>query len=148
MCTSWVNIYDRKQVPIACVCVLTAQSCPTLWDPVAVARQAPLSMEIFRQGYWSGLPFPSPGDLPNPGIELGTPSLQADSLLPEPPLEAQSESENHSVVSSFFLHHGLQLARLLCPWNSAGKNTVVGSLTILQGIFQTQWLNQGLLHCR
>ena len=49
--------------------------------PWTVAHQAPLSMEFFRQQYWSGLLFPSPGDLPNPGIELAPPALQADSLL-------------------------------------------------------------------
>ena len=48
--------------------------------PWTVARQAPLSMEFSRQGYWSGLPFPSPGDLPNPVIEPESPALQADSL--------------------------------------------------------------------
>ena len=42
-------------------------------------------MGFFRQEYWSGLPFPSPGDLPDPGIEPGSPALQADSLLSEPP---------------------------------------------------------------
>ena len=42
-------------------------------------------MEFSRQEYWSGLPFPSPGDLPNPGIELGSPTWQADSLLSKPP---------------------------------------------------------------
>ena len=41
--------------------------------------------QFFRQGYWSGLPCPPPGDLPNPGIESRTPVLQADSLLTEPP---------------------------------------------------------------
>ena len=45
-------------------------------------------MEFSRQEYWNGLPFPSPGDLPNPGIELGSPALQADSLPSEPPGEA------------------------------------------------------------
>ena len=45
-----------------------------------MARQAPLSMGFSRQEYWSGLPFPSPEDLPNPGIEPGSPALQADSL--------------------------------------------------------------------
>ena len=50
-----------------------------------VARQASLSMEFPRQEYWSGLPFPSPGDLPNPGINLRSAVLQADSLLSEPP---------------------------------------------------------------
>ena len=42
-------------------------------------------MEFSRQEYWSGSPLPSPGDLPNPGIEPESPALQADSLLPEPP---------------------------------------------------------------
>ena len=47
--------------------------------------QAPQSMEFPRQEYWSGLPFPSPGDLPDPGIEPGSPTLQADALPSEPP---------------------------------------------------------------
>ena len=50
-----------------------------------VAHQAPLSMGFSRQEYWSGLPFPSPGDLPDPGIEPGSPALQADILTSEPP---------------------------------------------------------------
>ena len=50
-----------------------------------VAYQAPPSMGFFRQEYWSGLPFSSPGDLPNPGIELGFPALEADALTSEPP---------------------------------------------------------------
>ena len=49
-----------------------------------VAHQAPLSMEFSRQKYWSGEPFPSPGDLPDPGIEPGSPALQEDSLPSEP----------------------------------------------------------------
>ena len=53
--------------------------------PWTVAHQAPLSMKYSRQEYWSGLPFPSPGDLPNPGIEPGSPTLRADALLSEPP---------------------------------------------------------------
>ena len=53
--------------------------------PWTVAYQAPLSMEFSRQEYWSGLPFPSPGDLTNPGIEPGSPALLADALLSEPP---------------------------------------------------------------
>ena len=62
------------------------------------------------------MPFPSPGDLPNPGIEPRSPTLQADSSLTE---------------------------ALGKP-----KNTGMGSLSLLQGIFLTQELNQGLLHCR
>ena len=53
--------------------------------PWTVAHQAPPSMEFSRQEYWSGLPFPSPGGLPDPGIEPGAPALQADAVLSEPP---------------------------------------------------------------
>ena len=59
--------------------MLVTQLCPTL-RPQTVACQVPLSMEFFRQEYWSGLPFPSPRDFPNPGIEQRSPALQADSL--------------------------------------------------------------------
>ena len=63
-----------------------AQSCPTLFDPMdCIAHQAPPSMGFSRQEYWSGLPFPSPGDLPDSGIEPGSPSLQADALPSKPP---------------------------------------------------------------
>ena len=58
-----------------------AQLCPTLFDP---AHQASLSMGFSRQVYWSGLPFPSPGDLPDPGMEPRSPALQADALPSEP----------------------------------------------------------------
>ena len=53
--------------------------------PWTVARQAPLSMGFSRQEYWSGLPFPSPGHLPDPGIEPRSPALEADALTSEPP---------------------------------------------------------------
>ena len=53
--------------------------------PWIVAYQAPPSMGFFRQEYWSGLPFPSPRDLPNPGIEPKSPALEADTLTSEPP---------------------------------------------------------------
>ena len=62
-----------------------AQSCPTLCDPVDCSLPGPLSMGLSRQEYWSGLPFPSPGDLPNPGIERGSPALEEDALTSEPP---------------------------------------------------------------
>ena len=56
----------------------------SLWPPWTVAHQAPLSMGLSIQEYWSGFPFPSPGDLPNPGFDPGSPALQTDSLLSEP----------------------------------------------------------------
>ena len=69
-----------------------------------------------RQEYWSGLPCPPPGNLPNPGIEPMSPTLQVDSLLSEPPGKL--------------------------------KNTEMDSLSLLQAIFLTQELNQGLLLCK
>ena len=62
---------------------LVAKSCPTLVTPWTVARQALLFMGFSRQGYWNGLSFPSPADLPDPGIEPRSPALQADSLPTE-----------------------------------------------------------------
>ena len=60
-------------------------SCVRLFvTPRTIANQAPLSMGFSRQEYWSGLPFLSPEDLPDPGIEPRSPALQADSLLSEP----------------------------------------------------------------
>ena len=64
---------------------LFAQSCLTLATPWTVACQAPLSMGFSRQEYWSGLPFPSAGDLPDPEIEQASPAWQVDSL-PQSPL--------------------------------------------------------------
>ena len=65
--------------------VLVAQSCPILCDPMDCGPQTPLSMGFPRQDYWIGFPFPSPGDLPNPGTEPEPPSLEANSLPSEPP---------------------------------------------------------------
>ena len=58
--------------------------------PWTVAHQTPLSVKFFRQEYWSGLPFPSPGDLPDPGIEPGSPTLLVDSLPFEPSIQFSS----------------------------------------------------------
>ena len=75
---------DFSGYVLVCVCVCVrlshAQLFATRWT---VARQAPLSMEFSWQEYWSGLLCPSPGDLPNPGIEPGSPALQADAFLSE-----------------------------------------------------------------
>ena len=75
------------------------------------------SMEFSRPEYWSGQPFLSAGNLPNPGIKPRSPALQADYSLPAEPQRK-------------------------C------KNTGVGSLSLLQWIYPTKKLNQGLLHCR
>ena len=65
--------------------VVVAKLCPTHVTPWTRAHQAPLPMGFSRQEYLSGLPFPSPGDLPDPGIKPVSPALQADSLLTEVP---------------------------------------------------------------
>ena len=65
--------------------MLIAQSCRLFTTAWIVAHQALMSMGFSRQEYWSGLPFPSSGDFPDPGIEPRSPALQADSLLSKPP---------------------------------------------------------------
>ena len=76
--------------PKASVKVLVTQLCPILCRPPwTVALQAPLSMGFSRQEYWSGLPCPSPGDLPDPRMEPGSPALQKDSLLSKSPRKLQ-----------------------------------------------------------
>ena len=64
--------------------MLVTQLCLTLCNLWSVATQAPLSMGFSKQEYWSGLPFPSPWDIPHPGIKPESREWQADSLLPEP----------------------------------------------------------------
>ena len=72
-----------KILVLGCCAVLSrVRLFVTTWT---VALHVPLSMGFSRQEYWSGLPCPSPGDLPNPEIEPRSPSLQADSLPSEPP---------------------------------------------------------------
>ena len=74
-----------SQTLVICVCVLPWFShVQLIATPPTVAHQVPLSMEFSKQEYWSGLTSPSPRDLPNPGIEPGSPALQADSLRSKP----------------------------------------------------------------
>ena len=83
--------------------------------PWTVACQAPLSMKFSRQGYWSGLPCPPPGDLPNPGIKPRSPALQADSSPSEPP----GKPKNTRVGSLSLLQGGSQESNwdlLHCRW--------------------------------
>ena len=66
--------------------------------PGTIAHQAPLSREFSRQEYWSGLPFPSPGDLPDLGIKTKSPAFQADSLLSEPDVQKNNSLLTHSIM--------------------------------------------------
>ena len=81
--------------------VLVTQFCPTCATPWTIARQAPLSMEFSRQEYWSGLPFPSPRDLPDPGVRFGSPTLWADSL----PYELPAKPSLNSLLYQKLIYH-------------------------------------------
>ena len=110
-------------------------SCVRLFvAPWTVAYQALLSMGYSRQEYWSQLLFPSPGDLPDPGIEPGSPTLQADALPPEPPGKSMITCccKVTSVVSDSVRPHRRQPTGLPCPWDSSGKNTGVSCDFLLQ----------------
>ena len=76
-----------------------AQSCRTLCDPVDPPGSPP-SMGFSRQEYWSGLPFPSPADLPDPGIEPSSPTLQADALTPEPDPNTEQDRKVTAAVQN------------------------------------------------
>ena len=98
---------------------LVAQSCLTL-QPYGLGRQASLSMGFSRQEYWSGLPFPSPGDLPDPGIEPGSPAFQADSLPSELPGKPSGPNTPRIILKyfiSFSLPYMLLLSRLFTLLN-------------------------------
>ena len=81
---------NYTSIKINMACGLVSESCPTFLTPWTLVCQAPLSMGFSRQQYWNGLPFPSPGNLPNPGIEPGSSALQADSS----PTELSKKSKN------------------------------------------------------
>ena len=76
------------------------QLCPTLCDPVDCVHQAPLSMGFSRQEYWSELPFLSPGDLPNPGIE---PVSLMSPVLASLPLASPGKLHDHGYIHLKFL---------------------------------------------
>ena len=88
---SFLQFSNCRTFHLILECVLSCfgrvQLCATTWT---VACQTPLSMEISRQEYWSGLLFPSRGDLPDPGIEPRSRALQADSIPSEPPGKPQN----------------------------------------------------------
>ena len=97
------------------MCVL---DCVQLFEiPWTVARQAPLSMGSSRQEYWSGLPFPSPGDLPNPGTDPKSPEMQAYSLPSEPPGKPSDDgfSQLYMWLIFFLVGKGREACRIVVP---------------------------------
>ena len=99
------SVFSWSHAHPLCLCVCYLLSRVRLFvTPWTVAHQAPLSMEFSRQEYWSGLPFLSPGDLPNPGIRPWSPVLQGDSLPSEPPGKPSSVLLMHfSLISAQLL---------------------------------------------
>ena len=139
--TGWITSWNQD-----CVC---AQLCLTLCNPMDCGLPGPVSLEFSSQECWSGLPFPPSRDLPNPGIRpksLVSPALASGfftTVPPGKPFRVETESESHSVMSNSLRPHGPY-----GPWNSPGLNTGVDRHSLLQGIFPTQKLKPGLLHCR
>ena len=113
-----------------------------------VAHQAPLSMGFSKLEYLSGLPFPSPGNLPNPEIEPRSPASQVDSLPAEPSGKPQTLCTCAQLSPALCDPMDCSLTRLLCPWDFSSKSTGVGCHFLLQGIFPTRGSNPGLLYCR
>ena len=74
---------------VICCCIVT-KSCLILCDPWTITHQDPVSMGFPRQAYWNGLPFPSPGDLPNPRAETASPALADGFFTTEPPGKPKS----------------------------------------------------------
>ena len=103
--TTWLpRLNSLKDYSFSCVWLFVT--------PWTVAHQAPLSMELSRQEYWSVYPFPSPGDLPNTEIEPGSPALQADSTV-----WATREAHAWSLLLSSFPSSSPSSSSLLvCTW--------------------------------
>ena len=123
-------------------------------QPWTVARQASLSVGFSKQEYWSELPCPSSGDLPDPGTTptfLTSPALVGRFFTTSATWKAPDTScccccFVTSVVCDSVQPYGQKLTRLLCLWDSPGKNTGMGCHVPFQGIFLTQGSNPHLLH--
>ena len=118
--------------------VKVTQSCLTLCDPMDYTVHGILQARILE---WVAFPFSMGSSQPRDQTQVSA-SLAARFFTTSATWETH-ESESHSVVSDSLRPHGLY-----SPWNSPGQNTAVGSLSLPQGIFPTQGLNPGLLHCK
>ena len=119
------------------MCVLVAQLCPTLCDPMDCSPPGSFIHGILQARILEWVAMPSSrGDLPDPEIKPGSPGMQAWS-------EVKSLSRVRLFATPWTVAY-----RLLCPWDFPGKNTGVGCHFLLQGNFPIQGSNPGLLHCR
>ena len=105
--------FYSDRVLIICGCDLVAKSCLTLATPWTVAHQALLSVGFPRQGYWSGLPLPSAGDLPDTGIEPWFSALQMGSL----PFESPGKPIHHILVWYVFMYKNIPYQYMMSTLN-------------------------------
>ena len=124
-----ITINTEKATRVCAQSLSRVQLFTTLWT---VAHQAPLSMGFSRQEYWSGLSFPTSGDLPNPGIKSASPASLLHWQVGSLPLSHQGSRKGHK-------KHLIKVQLL--------KNTGVGCHFLLQGIVPIQGSNLGLPHC-
>ena len=112
------------------ICFSHVQLCAT---PLMAAHQAPPSLELSRQEHWSGLPFPSPGVLPDPGIKPRSPTLQADTLPSEPPGKPLSTDIQKEIILCGFLGEASRLRLFVTPWTVAHQDPLA------RGFFRQQY---------
>ena len=124
-------------VAAAAAATKSLQSCPTLCDPRG-AHQAPPSLGFSRQEHWSGLPFPSPGDPPDPGVKPGSPALQADSL---PSLPRGHNSAPNSLEKDLEKASTVKWWETKSMWPHSGKG---GGVHRRPGNWDTDAENRGL----
>ena len=139
-----------------CVCVLFSQLCPTLCDPIYSSLPSSSFLESSRQEYWSGLPWPSPGDLPDPRIEplsLMSPALAGEFFTASTTWEASFSSELSSImffpwgddilkIEVYFLVWLERLILFLFLWLEFSCSSRVYSLTWVNGYFT--WSSRAL----
>ena len=130
MGTSIVNSFrdDYFSKHYCCCCHLGAKPCPTLGTPWTVAYQASLSVGFPRQEHWGGLPFPSAGHLPNPGIEPASLALAGGFLTSEPPGKPSE-------------HYVCMLSRFSCVQLFATPWTVAGQAPLSVGFSRQEYCN-------
>ena len=130
-----------------CVCLLVAQSRPTLCDPMGCSPPSSSVHGILQARIleWVAIPFSRGSPQPRDRTQVSCIAGRFFTSKPpgKPALELKSKSESHSVVCNSLRPHGLYSS-----WNSPGQNSGVDSLSLRQGISPTQGSNPGLLHCR
>ena len=133
-----------------------AWSCLTLCDPIDCSLSSSSAVEYFRQEYWSGFPFPPPGDFPNPWIKPRSPALQVDSLLFELPCKPYNIDIIKVIYYVYFIltinkwffllvHHFLNLVFIIIEWNRKQATQSVPSSGYICVLYQNiHWVKDSL----